>query len=74
MKIRTRELIIRLTAAGIGFVLTGTVLHIAVAQSHDATIVAQATCSGHYQMCAKVKEFRLMGRSTPTNLLPGELD
>ena len=38
MKIGTKELIVRLTAAAIGFALTGAVFRIAVAQSHTASI------------------------------------
>jgi hypothetical protein len=45
MKIGTRELIIRLTAAGIGFALTGAVFRIAVAQSQEPTIITQAARS-----------------------------
>ena len=74
MRIRTRELIIRLTAAGIGFALTGTVLHIAVAHSHDATIVSQASGSGRYELSAKMQETRPMVRSTPTTLVPDKLN
>jgi hypothetical protein len=74
MRIRTRELINRLTAAGIGFALAGTVFQIAVVHSHDATILSQAGDSGHYELSAKMQQTRPMVRSTPTTLLPDELD
>ena len=48
MRIATRELIIRLMAAGIGFALTGAVFRIAVAQSQEAAIVTPGTASGSY--------------------------
>jgi len=50
MKIATRELIIRLMAAGIGFALTGAVFRIAVAQSQEAAIVTPGTASGSYEL------------------------
>ena len=52
MKIGTKELIVRLTAAAIGLALTGAVFRIAVAQSHEAIIVTQATRSGSYENSA----------------------
>jgi hypothetical protein len=48
MKIATRELIIRLMAAGIGFALTGAVFRIAVAHSQEAAIVTPGNASGSY--------------------------
>ena len=50
MKIATRELIIRLMAAGIGFALTGAVFRIAVAQSQETAIVTPGTASGSYEL------------------------
>jgi hypothetical protein len=73
MKIRTRELIIRLTAAGIGFALTGAVFHIAAAHSHEATIVVQPTRSERYEMRTEMKEPGCMVRPTTTSFLPSVL-
>ena len=56
MKIATRELIIRLMAAGIGFALTGAVFRIAVAQSQEAAIVTAGNASGSYETRIEMKE------------------
>jgi hypothetical protein len=68
MKIGTRERIIRLTAAGIGFALTGAVLCIAVAQSQES-IVTQATPSGSYETQAQMKEPGCLIRLSPEDFL-----
>ena len=67
MKIATRELIIRLIAAGIGFALTGAVFRIAVAQSQEAAIVTPGTASGSYETQIRMKE-----PSRMVQLLPSE--
>ena len=56
MKIATRELIIRLMVAGIGFALTGAVFRIAVAQSQEAAIVTPGNASGSYETQIEMKE------------------
>ena len=56
MKIATRELIIRLMAAGIGFALTGAVFRIAVAQSQEVAIVTAGNASGSYETRIEMKE------------------
>ena len=56
MRIATRELIIRLMAAGIGFALTGAVFRIAVAQSQEAAIVTPGAASGSYETQIRMKE------------------
>jgi hypothetical protein len=66
MKIATRELIIRLTAAGIGFALTGAVFRIAVAQSQEAAIVSPA--SGSYETRIQMKEPSWMVQLLPSKV------
>jgi len=73
MKIRTRELITRLTAAGIGFALAGAVFHIAAAHSHAATNIAQPTRSERYKMRTEMQEPGCTVRPTATCFLPGAL-
>ena len=65
MKIATRELIIRLTVAGIGFALTGAVFRIAVAQSQEAAIVTPGTAGGSYETQIEMKEPSWMVQPLP---------
>jgi hypothetical protein len=52
MKNRTQELMFRLTAAAIGFAVTGVVFSVAVARSQEASVVAQAAVSVSYNPVA----------------------
>jgi hypothetical protein len=52
MKISTKRFIFRVTAAAISLALTGAVFGIAVAHSKIASIVAEATASGGYEICS----------------------
>jgi hypothetical protein len=66
MKIGTKELIVRLTAAAIGFALTGAVFLIAVAQPQEATaIVTQATEARSYETQAQMRERGWVARLSP---------
>jgi hypothetical protein len=49
MRIGTRALIIRATAAAIGFAVTGMVFHVAVARSQEAPVIAHDTVGGGYE-------------------------
>ena len=49
MRIGTRALIIRATAAAIGFAVTGMVFHVAVARSQEAPVIAPDTVGGGYE-------------------------
>jgi len=49
MRIGTRELIFRLTAAAIGFAVTGAVFRVAVAHSQEAPVIAQHTARGGFE-------------------------
>jgi hypothetical protein len=73
MKIGTKELIVRLTAAAIGLALTGAVFRIAVAQPHEAIIVTQATRSGSYET-QQMKELGCLIRLSPEAFLVGVPD
>ena len=50
MKIGTKELIFRLTAAAISFALTGAVFRVAVAHSQEVPIIAQRTSGDTYEI------------------------
>jgi hypothetical protein len=69
MKIARRELIMRLTAAGIGFALTAAVFRIAVAQSQEAAIVTPGTASGSYETQIGMKEPSWMVQLLPNKSL-----
>jgi hypothetical protein len=47
MKIGTRQLIFRLTAAAIGLAITGVVFGVPVAHSQEAPLVAQGTARNY---------------------------
>ena len=70
MKIATRELIIRLMAAGIGFALTGAVFRIAVAQSQEVAIVTAGNASGSYENSDRDERAELDGTAI-TELVSG---
>ena len=53
MKIGTKELIFRLTAAAISLTLTGAAFGIAVAHSKGAPIVTQGVAVRNYETCRK---------------------
>ena len=53
MKIRTKELIFRLTASAISFALSGAVFGVAVTHSKEVPINAQAAANSRYETCTK---------------------
>ena len=69
MKIGTKELIFRLTAAAISFALTGVFFRVAVAHSQGAPIVAQDTASGSYETPVANEAAGLGGRQRVNHYL-----
>jgi hypothetical protein len=62
MRMGTKELIFRLTAAAIGFAATGAVFHVAVAHSQEAEIIVQDTARGGFETPASNQADRLSDR------------